>query len=295
MDHDQGSRLLIVFSGVFLVVVLPLPALRADPPAKPDPLVTALIEAHNRERATEKKAPLKLNARLEAAARAHARDMADHEMMSHDGSDGSTPSQRIDREEYHGQGTGENVARGQKSVDEVMRTWMNSPGHRENILGDYSEIGVARALAGDGTPYWCTDFGLEWPSLDPSRASAGVVKAVNQERSKRKRPPLKVNTILSRAAQKYVGDLAARDSLERQKDDPDPLRQIAESSPRFRHLGVLEASYAPSPEEIVKTWLGSANQSEPLLGDQYNEIGVGYATAAKGTPYWVVFLARAVN
>src|SRR5689334_15742938 len=59
------------------------------PDAGLDPDMVELVAAHNRERAKEKLAPLTANAQLTAAARIHARDMAEHEMMSHEGSDGS--------------------------------------------------------------------------------------------------------------------------------------------------------------------------------------------------------------
>src|SRR3954463_15008383 len=76
-----------------------------------DPIVAELVAAHNRERAEAKLPPLALEPKLEAAAQAHARDMAEHEMMSHEGSDGSTPAERVKKAGYHYQKTGENVAK----------------------------------------------------------------------------------------------------------------------------------------------------------------------------------------
>ena len=70
--------------------------------------------------------------------------MADHDKMTHDGSDGSTPAERVERAGYHYQTTGENVAQGQKTCEEVIRAWMNSPHHKENILKpEFTEIGAA--------------------------------------------------------------------------------------------------------------------------------------------------------
>lgn len=63
---------------------------------------------------------------------------------------------------------GENIAYGQKSPEEVMRVWMNSPGHRSNILSSrYSDIGCGVAMKGN-TPYWCTCFGV------PSEGQIGI-------------------------------------------------------------------------------------------------------------------------
>lgn len=61
---------------------------------------------------------------------------------------------------YHSRnGYGENVAYGQRDAQEVMRAWMNSRGHRNNILsGRYSQIGVGLAYSRSGRPYWTQTF-----------------------------------------------------------------------------------------------------------------------------------------
>src|SRR5207253_2431194 len=106
-----------------------------------------LVEAHHRVRSAHHLAVLKVSSPLEAAAREHARDMARRHRMSHRGGDGSSPFRRIAAQGYVFRRAGENVAAGYPSVDAVMKGWMHSPGHRRNILGDFSEIGVACATA----------------------------------------------------------------------------------------------------------------------------------------------------
>lgn len=264
-----------------------------ETPRPPSRLASALIEAHNRERAKEKKPPLVNNARLEAAARVHAVDMAEHRKMSHEGSDGSTPSQRIERQKYYGRRTGENVAEGQELVEEVMTAWMNSPHHRANILGDFSEIGVGLSLDKDGTPYWCVTFGLAWPKLDPARASADLADAINRERANAKKPSFVIDPTLADAARAQADAQARRDGLGPKKGESDDvLKRIAESGRGFTRLGELAAVGQASPDEVVRTWTGSSGQKDLLLGDDFSAIGVGYAPAEKGTPYWVVLLGR---
>ena len=80
-------------------------------------------------------------------------------MISHTGTDGSTPADRIKRVGYVPGRTGENCAEGQWTVGEVMTGWMKSPGHRANILANYTEMGAAWARDDQGTIYWCVDFG----------------------------------------------------------------------------------------------------------------------------------------
>jgi uncharacterized protein YkwD len=60
---------------------------------------------------------------------------------------------------YEFRRAGENVAAGQTTVEELMRDWMHSPGHRRNILGKFTEMGASGATDRSGNPYWCVTFG----------------------------------------------------------------------------------------------------------------------------------------
>jgi uncharacterized protein YkwD len=248
-----------------------------------------LVAAHNKERAAAKLGPLTPNAKLMAAARVHARDMAEHEFMSHEGSDGSKFNERIERQGYFGLKLGENVAMGQRTVPGVMREWMKSPHHRENILGDFSEIGAARADSEEGVPYWCVDFGLPRPKLDRDEAITGVVEAVNRARAMADKPPLKVNPKLAKAAQEVAQDLAMRGKLG--DVEPAPDERVRQVGYRFRALGEAAAMGQSSPDDVVRTWLESDTHRENFLGN-FSEIGVGFATSDKGVPFWSVFLGQ---
>jgi uncharacterized protein YkwD len=251
--------------------------------------IVELIAAHNRERAAAKLGPLVANASLVAAAHIHAKDMAEHDMLSHEGSDGSKFHERIQRQGYQGRRMGENIAAAQDTVAGVMRDWMNSPHHRDNILGDFSEIGAARARAGDGTSYWCVTFGLPRPRLDPEVAAAGVVEAVNQARSKTEKPPLKVSPLLAKVAQSVAQELAALGDLG--KAESTYAARVREAGYRYQLLGEAAASGQLTPGQVVEDWLDSPVHRENFLG-KFREIGVGYATSGKGVSFWVVFLAQ---
>lgn len=102
--------------------------------------------------------PLKLDTRLTAAAQSHSNDMARHKRLTHEGSDGSSASDRARRQGYPA-GAGENVALGSTSVKDVMVRWMKSPLHRKNILGrKYKSFGAGYAK--NGRLYWTQTFGL---------------------------------------------------------------------------------------------------------------------------------------
>jgi len=119
-----------------------------------------VIEAHNRIRADAKLPPLTISGKLQAAAEVHAKDMAAHGKMTHKGSDGSTVVERIKAQQYRYFRAGENIAHGRFTTARLMRGWMDSPPHKRNILGSFSQIGVACATAEDGKRYWCVTFGL---------------------------------------------------------------------------------------------------------------------------------------
>ncbi|MGF1683864.1 CAP domain-containing protein [Photobacterium minamisatsumaniensis] len=95
---------------------------------------------------------------LEAAAYRHSSDMANANFMSHTGSDGSSPDQRIADTGYSANAWAENVAAGQKSIDAVMTAWMNSPGHCTNIMNaNVTELGASLVEnQGSGYGYYWT-------------------------------------------------------------------------------------------------------------------------------------------
>ncbi|MFI9390076.1 CAP domain-containing protein [Streptomyces bauhiniae] len=132
-------------------------------PSTPQPAATAsgdvarVVELVNAERAKVGCSPVELNSTLTKAAQDHSADMAAHNTMSHTGSDGSDPGSRITAAGYQWSAYGENVAYGYATPEQVMAGWMDSPGHRENILNcSYKEIGVGLAQPGS---YWTQDFG----------------------------------------------------------------------------------------------------------------------------------------
>ena len=100
-----------------------------------------LINAYRKEKGLK---PLKLNAALTEAAKAHSRDLAKWDRISHYGSDGSNPWDRVKRAGYNAKVAAENVGTGQVTIDEVMKGWQASPGHNKNLLlADAQDMGIA--------------------------------------------------------------------------------------------------------------------------------------------------------
>ncbi|MGC4787834.1 CAP domain-containing protein [Micromonospora sp. DT178] len=116
-----------------------------------------VVDLVNAERAKAGCGAVGVDDKLTTAAQRHSQDQADHRNMSHTGSDGSNVGTRLDRVGYSWRTYGENVAWNQKTPAAVMDAWMNSPGHRANILNcAFTEIGVG--VANSNGPYWTQVF-----------------------------------------------------------------------------------------------------------------------------------------
>jgi uncharacterized protein YkwD len=101
-----------------------------------------IIEKTNSQRIRYGLRPLKVDTRLLKSARRHAAWMTNTRNMVHTSA-----------------AVAENIAMGQNSSDEVVRAWMNSSGHRANILNPgHTRIGVAAYTTPDGTIFWCQQF-----------------------------------------------------------------------------------------------------------------------------------------
>lgn len=108
------------------------------------------LDAVNAFRQSQGRAPLRYSAALGRIAAAHSADMSARGLLSHEGSDGSSPGQRANRAGYSWCKIAENVAQGQQDLATAMRSWEASPAHRRNLLdSDVTEVGVARVGA-----YW---------------------------------------------------------------------------------------------------------------------------------------------
>lgn len=124
--------------------------------AGPAAAVLALV---NEERARAGCQPVTADEALARLAADFSRDMAERGFFSHTDPDGHTP---WDRAEEAGVThlAAENIARGQPDAEAVMAAWMNSEGHRANILNcDYRTLGVG-IWQGEGGPWWTQEFGF---------------------------------------------------------------------------------------------------------------------------------------
>lgn len=117
----------------------------------------AVVDLVNAERAKAGLRPLSVDTRVAQAAQLRAQEIK--KSFSHTRPDGSSFSSALNQAGVSYSGTGENIAYGQNSPEAVMQGWMNSSGHRANILNkDYTSIGVGHYKDASGTDYWTQIF-----------------------------------------------------------------------------------------------------------------------------------------
>lgn len=118
----------------------------------------AVLKLVNQERAKVGLQPLKLTQKLTNIAYTKAKDMADKNYFSHQSPTYGSPFDMLKQFGVSYSYAGENIAAGQKSAEEVMNSWMNSSGHKANILNkNYTQIGVGFYRGGQ--------YGTEWVQL----------------------------------------------------------------------------------------------------------------------------------
>jgi uncharacterized protein YkwD len=116
--------------------------------------VTAVLELTNAARAENNLPALELSDDLCKAAQDHANDMSANKYFSHTSQDGRTLVDRVQKYNTSFYYMGENIARGQSTAKEVVNDWLNSEGHRANIMNtSYTKIGI-----GYCNGYWVQDF-----------------------------------------------------------------------------------------------------------------------------------------
>ncbi|MFH9352914.1 CAP domain-containing protein, partial [Kitasatospora sp. NPDC017646] len=117
-----------------------------------------VVDLVNVERAKAGCGPVSAEPRLASAAQSHSDDMADRNYFDHASPEGYHADHRIEAAGYRWSTWGENIARGQKDPAAVMDAWMNSPGHRANILNcSFSQLGVGVRTGANG-PWWTQVF-----------------------------------------------------------------------------------------------------------------------------------------
>lgn len=118
-----------------------------------------VVRLVNQKRAAAGLKPLTHNWELSRVARYKSMDMRDKRYFSHTSPTYGSPFNMMKNFGIHYRSAGENIAQGQATPQAVVNAWMNSPGHRANIMStQFTEIGVGYAAGGSGRHYWTQMF-----------------------------------------------------------------------------------------------------------------------------------------
>jgi uncharacterized YkwD family protein len=118
-----------------------------------------VVDLLNKERAVQGLPALKYNAELSKVAEAKAADLRDKNYFSHTSPTYGSPFDMMKAFGIKYTAAGENIAKGYMNPESVMKGWMNSPGHKANILNSsFTEIGVGYVSGSNGTGYWVQMF-----------------------------------------------------------------------------------------------------------------------------------------
>ena len=117
-----------------------------------------IIDLTNSTRYKYKLKELDYNEKATICARKHSEDMKDNDFFDHKNLNNQTPFDRMENEGIDYLSAGENIAAGQTNSIFVHNGWMNSQGHRKNILGNYKYIGVGVVFGGKYKTYYTENF-----------------------------------------------------------------------------------------------------------------------------------------
>ena len=295
-----------------------------DTAAAPEELTAEVVRLVNEERAKEGLSPLDTYDSLTRAAQIRAPEIVT--LFSHDRPDGTKCYTAMDQTGAS-EGTytrGENIAAGSSTAAAVVEQWMNSPGHRANILNpQFTHIGVGYQYDAGSSyrHYWVQMFaGLtsapdsaqtpggqkpdgqkpesQKPAQDtaatPEELAAEVVRLVNAERAKEGLSPLGTYDSLTRAAQIRSPEIVTLFSHDR----PDGTSCFTAMDQTGAKKGAYTwgeniAAGNATAADTVEQWMNSPGHRANILNPQFTHIGVGYQYDANSAyrHYWVQMFA----
>ena len=186
--RTSGSSILLLVGIAAGCATAPAPATTGGRPSRPTAatpaptappintvaVATDLVDRTNGARRAAGLPALTKSVNLMSAAQLHAEQMVKAGRMEHElpGQPYPTLKSRLAAVQYDVRAAGENIAEGQRSAAEAVGTWMDSPGHRANILSrDYTELGTGVAAARNGRLYFVQVFGRPARTSSTTRAT----------------------------------------------------------------------------------------------------------------------------
>lgn len=161
MTYISGYNVKALALSVVLGLFASMPAISCTVPYNESDLVYRLMQQINQERRRFQLPEFHFSPTLARGAQMHACDNANHNRLSHIGTDGSSPGERVLSAGYDFDLVTENVAVGFANAEQVLRAWLRSSTHRQNIFESRTnELGLAVARGRDGRMHWVMNGGM---------------------------------------------------------------------------------------------------------------------------------------
>ncbi|WP_314414556.1 CAP domain-containing protein [Streptomyces kroppenstedtii] len=230
-----------------------------------------------------------LDARLTAAARAHAADMAARGRLGAEGADGLSVHQRVTATGYAYLAVGEHLVSGPRDAAEFVEYCLSGERTRRTVR-DPAFTGTGVACVPDrrsGTLYWTALWATPLTPAGLARTAAEVLALTNAERAAAGLPPLAEDPPLTRAAQAHSADMVARAFYSHTAPDgSEPWDRAAAAGSARRTIGENIACGQRSPAEVVRGWMDSPGHRANILKPAFTHLGVGFAGGGAAGTYW---------
>ncbi|MFF1674979.1 CAP domain-containing protein [Streptomyces sp. NPDC058256] len=242
----------------------------------------------NSARARAGSPPVSLDARLAAAARAHASDMAARGVLSSESPDGTSLYQRVTSTGYAYLTVGEHLVSGPRTPREFVEYCLSAEQSRTTLCERvFSQVGLAYIPDRSGDLYWTTLWARPFSPGDLVRTENKVVALTNAERTAAGLRPLSVDPLLTNAAQAHSSDMVARTFYSHTSPGgSQPWDRAAAAGSTRRTIGENIACGQRSPAEVVLGWMNSPGHRANILKPAFTHIGIGLAGGGKAGTYW---------
>jgi uncharacterized protein YkwD len=270
------------------------------PEVSAEALTHASMEQVNQERLRMGLARLTPDPVLSRVALAHSMDMARRRFYGHMNPDRLGPAERIEAAGYDALASAENIARGYRDPNLVVNGWMDSPGHRANILNpDFQTIGAGYFVdtaAPDGH-YWTHLFAVpdRAGARDHTAYSQELLALLNQERAAAGYAPLSAPPALQTSIAQTTARLAAQGADGFSQGTGETVRRIAETA-HYTYRQIIAhfvcGRQAGLPEGAFDQ-LMDGGLSRDLLNRAYIHAAIGYHLVREDPHrhYWFLLLA----
>lgn len=264
--------------------------------AQPEPKDAAIEEARTRlfrlvnaAREKEKQPGLTFNAKLSAAARVHAGNMAKSGKLEHT-LEGKTGADRIKEAGYTADYGGQLLGWSARlQAQDTFDAWTADRDQRKRMFSSgVKEIGIGIVRDGKGEFYYCLVFGTgEKTAAEDEKffkeAAQKILELTNAARKKEGLVELSANTMLADIARTHSANMAKQDKMEHILDGKAPKDRVLTGGYDYSYVGENLAVTDGDPSEVIfKFWLESKVHREQLLNPNFREMGMGLVRDGKG-------------